>query len=196
MSRVTELYDKLPEETDRAYAAFCSYRDLGPTRSLAKAAEVFYGGKTRAKVVQFENWSSTHGWVQRATVWDEEQRRQTYLRRNQEAEDARDRAVRAAQMVQAIGIRGLRELHDDVRGAALNPPLSLLRYWREGMEAEFLALGLPISVIKQEIEPPDPALEEHQERMGRYGVVVQQFQNPKQERRQNEFDYLGTDDPR
>ena len=52
----------------RAYAAFCSYRELGEGRSLVKVGQK--QGKKRALV---ETWSTRHDWVARAHAWDEHQ---------------------------------------------------------------------------------------------------------------------------
>ena len=40
MANNAELWERLPQESMKAYAAFCAYRDLGPDRSMAKAGEV------------------------------------------------------------------------------------------------------------------------------------------------------------
>jgi hypothetical protein len=64
-------------ETGNGYLAFCTYRDMGPDRSLARAAELHYQqGASRAKVVQFEKSSVEHDWVRRTDAWDMEQERQ------------------------------------------------------------------------------------------------------------------------
>lgn len=52
-------------ETARAYAAFRAYMNLGPKRTLAKAAEV--EGK---KPSQFEEWSVRYQWVARCAAYD------------------------------------------------------------------------------------------------------------------------------
>lgn len=54
-----------PKETARAYAAFRAYMIQGTSRTIAKAAEA--EGK---KTSQFEEWSVTHGWVDRCAAYD------------------------------------------------------------------------------------------------------------------------------
>ena len=56
-------------ETARAYAAFGAYRDLGPERSLKKAAEIYYG--STANLRQLGVWSSRFKWVERARSYDD-----------------------------------------------------------------------------------------------------------------------------
>jgi len=64
-------------ETRDGYLAFSTYRDMGPDRSLARAAELHYeDGASRAKVVQFEKWSAEHDWVLRTDAWDMDQERE------------------------------------------------------------------------------------------------------------------------
>ncbi len=62
------IWCRQPGETARAYAAFCSYRELGEGRPLVKVGQK--QGKKRALV---ETWSTRHDWVARAHAWDEHQ---------------------------------------------------------------------------------------------------------------------------
>lgn len=68
-------WHKRGSETNKAYAAFVIYRDLGHNRSLQKAANQYYG-KSAANVRQLERWSSQHDWVARVAAYDEHQRRE------------------------------------------------------------------------------------------------------------------------
>ena len=62
-----ELWELQPEETARAFEAFCLYRDMGPSRSIAKVGKEL--GKNR---VTLEDWSAKYDWVKRAAAWDAE----------------------------------------------------------------------------------------------------------------------------
>jgi hypothetical protein len=62
------LWDKRETESDKAYAAFLLYRDLGRGRSLAKASSTL--DKPTSKLRQFGTWSAQHGWVERVAAWD------------------------------------------------------------------------------------------------------------------------------
>ena len=63
-------WERQPEETPKAFEAFCVYRDLGPERSIVKAGNQL--GKNR---VTLEQWSSKYEWVKRCAAWDTEQDR-------------------------------------------------------------------------------------------------------------------------
>src|SRR5215469_7452964 len=58
-------WERLPNESSKAFSAFCMYRDLGRDRSLSKVGESL--SISRQAVGQ---WSSKFGWVPRATAWD------------------------------------------------------------------------------------------------------------------------------
>jgi hypothetical protein len=62
-------FERQPGESAKAYRAFCCYRDLGAERSLAKAAETYYG--SRKNLAQVGLWSRKFDWVDRAQAWDD-----------------------------------------------------------------------------------------------------------------------------
>lgn len=61
-------WERRPEESTPAYAAFVAYRDMGAERSCAKVAREL--GKSCTLVTR---WSARHRWVERVTAWDAEQ---------------------------------------------------------------------------------------------------------------------------
>lgn len=85
-----ELWERQPEESDAAFEAFQSYRDMGLSRSLSKV-----GGKLGKSETLMSRWSSDHNWVERARAWDAEQ----------------DRIIRAEQIED---IRNMRQRHADL----------------------------------------------------------------------------------
>lgn len=60
-------WEMQPGETAKAFEAFCVYRDMGASRSIAKVGQTL--GKN---TVTLEQWSIKNGWVDRATAWDGE----------------------------------------------------------------------------------------------------------------------------
>ena len=66
---------KLPSEPERAYQAFCIYRDLGPGRSILKAYRAHAGEEKTATTGMWVAWSRNYNWLQRATEWDAEKDR-------------------------------------------------------------------------------------------------------------------------
>ncbi|MDQ3316343.1 MAG: hypothetical protein M3522_03300 [Actinomycetota bacterium] len=87
-------WERQEPESARAYEAFCHYRDLGPSRSLAKVGQEL--GKS---VGLMERWSSEHDWVARVRALEA---RDSMLRRDavQEhlAEKAEDHAKRESRL--------------------------------------------------------------------------------------------------
>jgi hypothetical protein len=86
----------MPKEGTKAYAAFCSYRDLGPGRSVEKAADSV-GKKQTGRPRGWHRWSSLFQWVKRAEAFDDyaEAERQRHFdeRLKQLARDQADFAV-------------------------------------------------------------------------------------------------------
>ena len=63
-----EPFDRQPDETDQAWAGFCSYRDLGLERTVDKAVPVL--GKKPSYRRVMEGWSMRWGWRLRVVEWD------------------------------------------------------------------------------------------------------------------------------
>lgn len=69
-------WDKRESESDEAYVRFLIYRNLGPSRSIERAAIVAFSTietkrkKTKPSTSQWEKDSATHEWRQRAVAWD------------------------------------------------------------------------------------------------------------------------------
>lgn len=86
----SRAWERMPEETPRAYAAFEVYVRLGPQRSLQKVSREL--GKSAAFL---SRWSSKYSWVERSRCYDDEEReRQCQLRLAAEASEAHKRAAR------------------------------------------------------------------------------------------------------
>jgi hypothetical protein len=60
-------YDRQPLETDKSWAAFCIYRDMGRERTT-KRAQIECGYKHPSIL---EQWSAKHHWVSRCSAFDE-----------------------------------------------------------------------------------------------------------------------------
>jgi hypothetical protein len=63
------IYDRLPDETGKAYNAFVAYRNQGVNRTQEKTLEIL--GKSAGYVRVLQEWSSAYRWVQRAAAWDD-----------------------------------------------------------------------------------------------------------------------------
>lgn len=99
-------WERQPYDTPKSWTAFVTYRDLGDSRTLAKAAEQL--GRHRQTVA---DWSRLHRWQNRVAAWDAEQ----------------DRIKREAQMkeVQAMAVRQARDLVA-LQRAGMAPATALL----------------------------------------------------------------------
>jgi hypothetical protein len=62
-------YDRQPNETDKSWAAFCMYRDMGRDRTAEKV-RLELGHSSRIIV---EKWSMKYGWVKRCSVFDDDE---------------------------------------------------------------------------------------------------------------------------
>ena len=65
----TKPYDRQPTDTDKSWAAFCVYRDLGRDRSVDKTWKKC-GYKHHSLVTQ---WCTKHNWVKRCSAFDEDE---------------------------------------------------------------------------------------------------------------------------
>jgi len=92
-----ESWERLPGETDKAFVAFCSFRDCGPERSIKKAVEgVEKDEGVRAKKCgTWRNWCSLYRWRERAADFDRyvEKLKMTEMRKTIEAQGEKQRQV-------------------------------------------------------------------------------------------------------
>ncbi|MGB1284971.1 MAG: hypothetical protein ACPG7F_00440 [Aggregatilineales bacterium] len=68
-------WEQLPDgtETDRAYEAFCIYRDMGVLKRSHRAVnDVMYSDKDNIRYIAI--WSTENNWVERVQAWDAYQR--------------------------------------------------------------------------------------------------------------------------
>lgn len=118
-----------PGESSKAFAAYKVYRDLGFQRSLAKAAEIYYG--SIKNLSQMGVWSRRFDWVQRARSYDD------WLEMHARAaveEHQQTKAVEFAQRQMALKEKLLKNAEEAAEQAAkiLAWPLTEQRIVREG----------------------------------------------------------------
>lgn len=79
MSADIKSYDRRENETIKAYAAFCIYRDMGVGRTHEKTAEIYYkpeGSQSKAtcrSTSQLRLWSSANNWIDRCKDYDRDE---------------------------------------------------------------------------------------------------------------------------
>ncbi|MFF3337886.1 hypothetical protein [Streptomyces flavidovirens] len=126
-----ESWERQSGESVQAFEAFAVYRDLGPARSLTKAAREL--GKSRALLGR---WSRQFAWVMRAAAYDREQDRLFLAEQAQARRDIARRHAKLAQAVQSKAVARLQTL--DPRELS---PSELLRYIQVAAEIERRAVG-------------------------------------------------------
>jgi hypothetical protein len=92
-----ESWERLTGESTLAYAAFCTYRDLGAERNIRKAVSTVENDieKQTKKYSVWRNWCTQFRWRERAADYDRymEKIKQGELRKTIEAQGEMHRAV-------------------------------------------------------------------------------------------------------
>jgi hypothetical protein len=160
------LWERLEGESDRAFARFCAYRDLGPERSLAKLGQAHNGedGWSRASLHELsEQWR----WSARASAWDDEQDR---VRRSANLQAIAEMAARQARdgldmQKLAKGAMAKWVQTDPTTGQLVLStqlsPTETIRLYRVGFEVERLARGEPVQVSQEKPAVVEAWHEEH-----------------------------------
>jgi transposase len=131
-----QVWERMPGEGRKAFAAFKAYLDLGETRSVRQAARAV--GKSLSLL---NKWCGAHKWVERARLFDahmDERKRQAQAKA---IEDMAERHAGVACMFQAKVIERLQRLTDaeiDTMSAQ-----DLLSWFVQASRAEARARGLP-----------------------------------------------------
>jgi hypothetical protein len=148
MEEANEIWKRMPGESTKAYAAFCTYRDKGPERSISKAHELMTG--ERANIGRWELWSGRFDWVRRAAAYDDHL--DGIARRAMEAKRARI-AERQASLAEAMLARLACRLESlDLEQLS---PSDCARWLDVATKVQRLVLGEPTEIGKQEILLPN-----------------------------------------
>lgn len=114
---VREPWERLPEESDRAWQAFVMYRD-SEKRSLTEIAQ---SSQFDCSVSNVSRWCVLHRWRDRAFAFDadRDEKEREQLARDRMA--MRRRHLKLALSMQSIAAHGLQELQEKIRqGLPLN----------------------------------------------------------------------------
>jgi len=85
---MSNLYDRLAGESDQAWQAFYTFRDMGVDRSLPQVAE-----RCTKSTSLMKRWSAKYTWAERAKAWDSEQDRLRTDATNKAIAKATEKAV-------------------------------------------------------------------------------------------------------
>jgi uncharacterized protein YidB (DUF937 family) len=95
----TPLWERQPKETSKAFEAFSTYRDEGPSRSRRSVAE-----KLSKSEAMMSRWSSQWSWVRRANAWDDHLDAQKRDAATEEVRDMVARQTDASMLMQSLGL--------------------------------------------------------------------------------------------
>jgi hypothetical protein len=133
-----ELWDPLPDETTKAYDAFCRYRDLAGKRSFTLVAQ-----SLNCSLPNITRWSGRFRWSERAIAFDAhmDQKHRDELARERLA--MRTRQAAAGHAMQTIAAHAIRELQQKIE---MKLPLGMSvgeisQLMAEGSKLERAALG-------------------------------------------------------
>jgi len=143
---MSELWERQPGESTKAYAAFCAYRDLGPERSIEKAGQML--DKPRSKKWLGE-WSSKYHWVERARAYDDYIEMKKRVEHEQAILEMAERQARIAMAFQEKIIERLQSIDP-----AELTPTELARWFDVAAKIERLNRGEPTEIGKQEVTLP------------------------------------------
>jgi hypothetical protein len=162
-------WDKLPDESSKAYSLFCLYRDMGPTRSLTKMLQADTKEAPKIGKRQLVRYSSKYNWVRRSEAFDLAMEKRKRMAMQDTIEEL---ACRQAEAGFKLSRKGLEKVNK-LKPKELTPAEARM-YIIDGSELERIAHGLTderksreprtIKVIISAPRPGDPLSEAPQRR--------------------------------
>jgi len=136
-----DVWERQPRESDKAWAAFCYYRDMEP-RSTRKAAVAL--GKSGSMVSQ---WSHRWRWQDRIRAWDNHLNGIYQAEREKAQKEMAKNHIKLAKGVQAKVAQRLQSLQpQDISAGEMGRLLDV------AVKIERLASGVPTEHTKTEVE--------------------------------------------
>jgi hypothetical protein len=140
----TLRYDRpAPFESARAFAAFCTFRDMGSGRSVRAAERLHKGGDQKPRQNasgRWWIWAARFQWVSRALLWDAEQDRIKRAAAREELIAMSKRHVQMAMLFQSKVIDRLQSFTSE--DVARLTPLELIRWFEIAVKIEREARGI------------------------------------------------------
>lgn len=144
-----EIWERLPNESSKAYAAFCIYRDLGSERSLDGVRRKLEENGKKVSIKFLGRWSSKYNWVARAQAYDDYLERKKREEKEKAILEMAERHARIAVAFQQKIVERLRELDPDQLS-----PSDLAKWLDVATKLERLSRGEPTEIGKQEVTLP------------------------------------------
>ena len=145
------IYFRLLGESDKAYSAFCYYRDLGYDRSITKVTRGCH--KSHGLI---SRWNSRYHWAERIRAWEDHLDRVAMEKAEKARKDMVDRHIRLSSMLQSVGTAKLLEWHKQVQAWQQDPqhnqlpnltPSDVVRLIELGIRIERLCRGESTEVV-------------------------------------------------
>lgn len=96
--KMAEYWERLPGETNKAFLAFCIYRDLRHNRSLAQV-QAKLGRKSKSYI---GHWAKKYKWVDRVKAFDDYEDRLIRLKQQEVIQKMNERQAQQAEAIQRI----------------------------------------------------------------------------------------------
>ena len=145
-----DKWERQKSESSKAYAAFCSYRDMGVSRSLVKIVNIVYGesseGKLSVNLRQLSTWSVKYGWVSRVEAYDDyleskSRKEHEIAIQKMVTEHAEAAVITRSKAMERIGLIGEKELNELT-------PKEALEYLKVAAELERKSRGAPDQIVE------------------------------------------------
>jgi hypothetical protein len=131
-------WERQPGETSKAFDAFATWRDLGPERSVQKAADAL--GKSRQ---QLADWGIKNNWRPRLNAWERELDRRSTEAQLKAVEEMAVRHTRGALLLFNAATQRAQQLSDDPTQLS---PRDVARMFAVAVDVERKARGEPEKV--------------------------------------------------
>ena len=105
------LWERIPGETDKAFKAFCVYRDLRQNRSFSALLDRL-GKKSKT---QFAVWSKKYNWQVRVRAFDDDEDRKNRMRQQESIQKMNERQAQQAETIQKILFLPVTAMSDRLR---------------------------------------------------------------------------------
>jgi len=99
-----QVWQRMPQESAKAYAAFSKYRDMAERRTMARVAEM--SGCSSQNV---ERWARRWAWTQRTYEYDLVQEENFREQASRDRVAHRRRQIQIGQALQSVAVAGLNE---------------------------------------------------------------------------------------
>jgi hypothetical protein len=133
-------WERQKGETQKAFEAFCIYRDMGADRSLSKVSQQL--GKHK---VLLQRWSSRWQWVLRVEAWDDHLDQGARRENEKRVKAMAERHANQAMLFQQKLVERLRTINPEDLS-----PADLARWFDVAVKVERLSRGEPTENVRQE----------------------------------------------